>query len=84
MSGEEAKVKRGGRQACRYCGRDLLASDPQHKRFWPFCSERCKMAELGMWFEDRYVISRPLDEVTDDAGAKAPKPRNTGEKTDNS
>jgi hypothetical protein len=42
------------------------------------------MAELGMWFEDRYVISRPLDEVTDDAGAKAPKPRNTGEKTDNS
>jgi endogenous inhibitor of DNA gyrase (YacG/DUF329 family) len=29
------------------------------------------MADLGHWFEGRYVISRPLDEAADDA---APPP----------
>ncbi|TVQ59275.1 MAG: DNA gyrase inhibitor YacG [Phycisphaerales bacterium] len=24
----------------------------------PFCSERCKLADLGNWFSGRYVISR--------------------------
>jgi len=54
-------------QQCRYCDRLLDPDDPEHKRWWPFCCERCKMAELGRWFEDRYVISRPIDEVADDA-----------------
>ena len=48
-------------------------ADPQHKRFWPFCCERCKMAELGLWFQDRYRISRAPDEVADDAAAPPPK-----------
>ena len=25
------------------------------------------MAELGRWFEDRYVTSRPVEEVAEDA-----------------
>jgi endogenous inhibitor of DNA gyrase (YacG/DUF329 family) len=24
--------------------------------FFPFCSERCKMIELGAWLDDKYVI----------------------------
>ena len=32
------------------------------------------MAELGHWFEERYVISRRTDQVADDA-ARAPAPR---------
>jgi len=58
-------------ERCRYCSRRLRPADPQHKRFWPFCSERCKMAELGLWFADRYRIGRPLDEVSDDAAPGA-------------
>ena len=54
-------------ERCRYCDRLLDANDPEHQRYWPFCCERCKMAELGAWFDDRYVVSRPLDEVADDA-----------------
>jgi len=54
-------------ERCRYCDRLLDANDPEHKRHWPFCCERCKMAELGAWFDDRYVVSRSLDEVADDA-----------------
>jgi endogenous inhibitor of DNA gyrase (YacG/DUF329 family) len=74
VSSQEGQVKKGNAETCRYCGHRLVADDPQHKRFWPFCSERCKMAELGLWFEGRYVISREQDEVADDAGAAEPKP----------
>jgi hypothetical protein len=37
------------------------------------------MAELGLWFSDRYVISRSPDEVGDDAAAKAPAQKKRGE-----
>ena len=84
MSGQNDKVKSGdssplaahldGRLAvaerCRYCGRRVSAADPEQKPFLPFCSERCKMADLGGWLEGRYVISRKLDEVADDAAGK--------------
>jgi len=56
-------------QRCRYCDRLLDPTDPQHRRHWPFCCERCRMAELGRWFDERYVVSRPMDQVADDAGA---------------
>ena len=26
----------------------------------PFCSERCRMVDLGHWFEGNYRISEPL------------------------
>ncbi len=26
---------------------------------FPFCSERCRLADLGGWLEERYRISRP-------------------------
>ncbi|MBE3097258.1 MAG: DNA gyrase inhibitor YacG [Planctomycetes bacterium] len=70
---KEGQVKPHAAEKCRYCGRRLDPADPQHKRFWPFCCERCKMAELGLWFQDRYRISRAPDEVTDDAAAPPPK-----------
>jgi endogenous inhibitor of DNA gyrase (YacG/DUF329 family) len=68
-------MKPGKAEKCRYCGRRLNAADAQHKQFWPFCSDRCKMAELGLWFEDRYRISREIGEVADDAGAEPPEPK---------
>lgn len=32
-------------------------------RFRPFCSERCRLADLAGWFGGSYSISRPLDET---------------------
>ncbi len=29
-------------------------------RWKPFCSERCRMVDLGHWFEENYRISEPL------------------------
>ncbi len=31
---------------------------------FPFCSSRCRLADLGRWFGGRYTVSRPVD--TDD------------------
>jgi endogenous inhibitor of DNA gyrase (YacG/DUF329 family) len=34
----------------------------------PFCSERCKLIDLGAWASERYVVSgRPSDLVGDAA-----------------
>jgi uncharacterized protein len=70
VSGQEDKV-RDAATRCRYCGRRLPVDDPEMRPFLPFCSERCKMADLGGWLEGRYVISRKLDEVFGDAALKA-------------
>lgn len=35
---------------------------------WPFCSARCRAADLGRWFGGKYQISRPIDQTDLDAG----------------
>ena len=34
---------------------------------FPFCSDRCKMADLGRWFAEEYVVPRPLGPEDGDA-----------------
>ncbi|HEY1490256.1 MAG TPA: DNA gyrase inhibitor YacG [Verrucomicrobiae bacterium] len=29
-------------------------------KFGPFCSERCKLVDLGKWFAGEHAISEPL------------------------
>jgi hypothetical protein len=29
-------------------------------KYGPFCSHRCKLVDLGKWFEGEHVISEPL------------------------
>ena len=42
----------------------MLARDPE----FPFCSERCRLIDLGKWASGGYVISTPLnDPETDDS-----------------
>lgn len=48
------------REPCVYCRR-READD----RFRPFCSERCKMADLGRWLNGNYsVAGQPVSETT--------------------
>lgn len=30
------------------------------REFGPFCSERCKLVDLGRWFEEEHKIDSPL------------------------
>jgi endogenous inhibitor of DNA gyrase (YacG/DUF329 family) len=34
--------------------------------FYPFCSERCKLIDLGNWASEKYVISTPIQPEEED------------------
>jgi endogenous inhibitor of DNA gyrase (YacG/DUF329 family) len=60
------------RVKCPTCKRDL---DWQSAPFRPFCSERCRLIDLGAWFSEQRAIpgeSAPAPEnpVTAEPGAK--------------
>ncbi|MEC8023163.1 MAG: DNA gyrase inhibitor YacG [Myxococcota bacterium] len=48
---------------CQYCKAVLPSRD--NNPTYPFCSKRCKMADLGRWFGGEYVLSRPVNPETD-------------------
>ncbi|MBC8106283.1 MAG: DNA gyrase inhibitor YacG [Anaerolineae bacterium] len=50
----------GATMQCAICKRDIAESDPQAKALLPFCSERCKLIDLGRWLNGKYQI--PVDE----------------------
>ncbi|HPW44997.1 MAG TPA: DNA gyrase inhibitor YacG [bacterium] len=48
---------------CRNCGKKI-AKDAN--AFWPFCSSRCKLLDLGNWASASYKIAGdPVDDVFD-------------------
>jgi hypothetical protein len=50
---------------CVYC-----RQNPAEPRWRPFCSERCKMADLGRWLTGGYnVPAEPLPEEPDPSDA---------------
>lgn len=44
---------------CPICGKP--ADSATHADF-PFCSERCKLLDLGNWASEKYRISEPASE----------------------
>jgi endogenous inhibitor of DNA gyrase (YacG/DUF329 family) len=40
---------------CPICKKEVSPGD----HFFPFCSERCKIIDLGNWASEKYVISTP-------------------------
>ena len=42
---------------CPICSKPVEPADP----FMPFCSERCKLIDLGNWASGKYVISTPVN-----------------------
>jgi endogenous inhibitor of DNA gyrase (YacG/DUF329 family) len=53
------------RVQCPTCRRELTWSEQFPWR--PFCSERCKMVDLGSWFaEERVIPGEPADALKKD------------------
>jgi len=40
---------------CPICKKEVAFDDPN----MPFCSDRCRIIDLGNWASEKYVISRP-------------------------
>jgi endogenous inhibitor of DNA gyrase (YacG/DUF329 family) len=46
---------------CPICQKLVRNRDPD----FPFCSERCRLIDLGKWASGGYVISSPLPDTSD-------------------
>ncbi len=46
---------------CPICRRVLTVAKPDDAPFRPFCSQRCKMVDLGRWFDGTYRLSEPVN-----------------------
>ncbi len=42
---------------CPICGKEVAFGDP----YMPFCSDRCRLIDLGNWASEKYMISTPAD-----------------------
>jgi endogenous inhibitor of DNA gyrase (YacG/DUF329 family) len=54
---------------CPTCRREL---DWHSAPFRPFCSERCRLIDLGAWLAERHAIAG--EDVTSQEGAAPPPP----------
>jgi len=52
-----------GKNNCPVCGKDIQYSHIEDAPAFPFCSERCRWADLGDWLEGRHVISTPIPDA---------------------
>jgi len=43
---------------CPTCRKIVLRGDPD----FPFCSERCRLIDLGKWASGGYVVSTPVED----------------------
>jgi hypothetical protein len=44
---------------CPICKKPVKSADAD----FPFCSERCRLIDLGKWASGAYVISSPVDDA---------------------
>jgi uncharacterized protein len=53
---------------CAICKKTITRrDDPVHPNpFYPFCSDRCKLIDLGRWLDGKYQIPVEPDQADDD------------------
>lgn len=53
--------KRTVKLSCPTCKKSVNAKGPD----FPFCSDRCRLIDLGKWASGAYVISSPVTDIDD-------------------
>ena len=46
---------------CPTCDKPVSKAASERPECFPFCSERCKLIDLGKWFNEEYRISTPIE-----------------------
>jgi endogenous inhibitor of DNA gyrase (YacG/DUF329 family) len=55
---------------CPICGAQVRFNDPN----MPFCSDRCRLLDLGNWASEKYVIgSERIDELEESGTLREPE-----------
>ena len=66
---EAGRVDRAMRKvACPQCGTEVVWEESATR---PFCSERCRLMDLGAWLDEKYVIPGEAVSLPDDDGEDA-------------
>jgi len=63
------------KQRCPICRKIVnlpLGGGAGRDRFFPFCSERCKLVDLGAWLDAEYRIASKPDEGESDEHKDGP------------
>ena len=55
--------------ACPQCGKEAVWSS--ENRYRPFCSERCKLIDLGQWATESYRIPQDENSAEEDTPHQA-------------
>jgi endogenous inhibitor of DNA gyrase (YacG/DUF329 family) len=53
---------------CPICKKEVTPEG----EFFPFCTERCKIIDLGNWASEKYVISTPVQPDESDENIEEP------------
>jgi uncharacterized protein len=46
---------------CPQCKREFVYRIVKDAPYFPFCSERCKLVDLGAWLDEQYRIEEPVN-----------------------
>lgn len=60
--------KRSQKLHCPICKKPVRSGTED----FPFCSERCRLIDLGKWASGGYVISSPVQDISDAIGDSQP------------
>jgi endogenous inhibitor of DNA gyrase (YacG/DUF329 family) len=63
--------KRALKLHCAICKKAVDSKDPN----FPFCSDRCRLIDLGKWASGAYVISSPVTDISDAVEDERPEDR---------
>ncbi|MDD5064127.1 MAG: DNA gyrase inhibitor YacG [Phycisphaerae bacterium] len=48
-----------------------LEKQSEEAAFFPFCSQRCKLIDLGAWLDDKYrIVTKSSDTPTDTSAGR--------------
>ena len=63
---------------CPICRKGVARGDS----YYPFCSERCQVIDLGNWASEKYVAHSPLTEADEQLDAQSPSDSPVGSPSD--
>jgi uncharacterized protein len=58
----------------RHCPICRKPTDSETNADFPFCSERCRLLDLGNWASEKYVISNPVFDESEEEDSRPSDP----------
>jgi uncharacterized protein len=58
----------------RHCPICRKPTDSETNADFPFCSERCRLLDLGNWASEKYVISNPVFDESEEEDLRPSDP----------